>query len=107
LLFRYNSRDHPLPFIKASSVVAPKKQSRDKPDLEEAIEESDEGEVLEDPDEKTGEPEEDDLKKDKYIKQGGTKKAAAKRGKAKGKADADDEVEEKPKKAKGKGKAKK
>lgn len=107
-MFRYNSRDHPLPFIKASSVVAPKKQSRDKPDLEEAIEESDEGEVLEDPDEKTGEPEEDDLKKDKYIKQGGAKKAAAKKTKAKAKAAADDEeLEEKPKKGKGKGRAKK
>lgn len=62
---------------------------------------------MEDPDEKP-EPEEEDLKKDKYIKQGGSKKPAAKKGKAKAKVEADDEVEEKPKpKGKGKAKAKK
>ena len=32
--------------MKASSIVAPKKQSKEKPDLEEALEESDEGEVV-------------------------------------------------------------
>ncbi|KAH4225700.1 replication factor C subunit 1 [Parastagonospora nodorum] len=106
----YNQQSHPLPFMKASSVVAPKKQAKEKPDLEEAIEESDDGEVIE---EVKDEDEEADLSKDKYVKQP-KKKAAAKKGAAapkKGKRKAkDDESEEeadedvKPK-GKGKGKA--
>ena len=35
---------HPVPFMKASGVVAPAKASREKPDLEEAIEDEDEAE---------------------------------------------------------------
>lgn len=62
----YNQQTHPLPFIRASTATAPKKQVKEKPDLEEAIEESDEGEVVENG------PEDDedvDLSKDKYVKQ--------------------------------------
>ena len=61
--------------MKASSVVAPKKQTKEKPDLEEAIDESDEGEVVEEVKE---DDEELDLSKDKYVKQP-KKKAAAKK----------------------------
>ena len=76
----YNQQSHPLPFMKASSVVQPKKTTKDKPDLEEALEESDEGDVDEAPDN----DEETDLSKDKYIK-APKKKAAAAAGKGKGK----------------------
>ncbi|KAG8626391.1 hypothetical protein KVT40_005336 [Elsinoe batatas] len=93
----YNKRDHPLPFIKASSVQAPKKLGKDKPDLEEAIEESDEEEVV---DVKEEDDEDLDLSKDKYVKQ--PKKKPAAKGKASKKAVVDDEDDEKPKKAKGK-----
>ncbi|KAK3387629.1 replication factor RFC1 C terminal domain-containing protein [Podospora didyma] len=75
----YNANSHPVPFMKASNVVAPKVRSKDVPDLEEAIEEEDEGDALEavEVDE-----EELDLKTDKYIKQPKAKpakKAAAKK----------------------------
>lgn len=100
----YNSQDHPMPFIKASAIgnaAAKSSGSRAKPDLEEAVDESDgEGAVdgaLEAAEE--GEDEELDLKKDKYVKV--PKKKAAPKGKAaagtkgKGKAKkADDEEEE-------------
>ncbi|CAI6339161.1 unnamed protein product [Periconia digitata] len=114
----YNQQAHPLPFMKASSVVAPKKAAKEKPDLEEAIEESDEEEVI---NEVKDEEEDVDLSKDKYVKQP-KKKAAPKKGaaaagsKAKGKGgrkkaandDDDEESEEEVKpKAKGKAKAKK
>ncbi|KAK5019459.1 replication factor RFC1 C terminal domain-containing protein [Cryomyces antarcticus] len=72
----YNSQSHPLPFMKASNVVAPKKQAKEKPDLEEAMDESDEGEVVEEV--KDEEDEDTNLSKDKYIKQP-KKKAAAKK----------------------------
>lgn len=87
---------HPVPFMKAGSTVAPKKQARDAPDLEEAIEEEDDGQGAE-----VVEVDEDeiDFKKDKYIKKPKAKKAAKKA--AKGEDD-----EEKPK-AKAKPKAKK
>lgn len=58
---------HPIPFMKASNVLGPKKAAKEAPDLEEAIEEDeDEGEldaadVVED--------DELDLKNDKYVKQ--------------------------------------
>ncbi|KAH7399132.1 replication factor RFC1 C terminal domain-containing protein [Phaeosphaeria sp. MPI-PUGE-AT-0046c] len=103
----YNQQSHPLPFMKASSVVAPKKQAKEKPDLEEAIEESDDGEVVEE----IKEDDEDiDLSKDKYVKQP-KKKAAAKKGGAaakkgkKAKAE-DSEDEEEDGKPKGKARAK-
>jgi len=110
-----------MPFMKAGNIVAPAAKSKaDKPDLEEAFEEEDEGEVLADPDAKNDDDNiEDVLKKDKYIKQPKAKKVAApkKAPKTKTKNDdndmIDDESEEdvKPKKkakakpaAKGKGK---
>ncbi|KAF1917167.1 replication factor RFC1 C terminal domain-containing protein [Ampelomyces quisqualis] len=103
----YNLQSHPLPFMKASSVVAPKKQAKEKPDLEEAIDESDDGEVIE---EVKDEDEEVDLSKDKYVKQPKKKKAAAKKGGAaqkRGKKAEDDEDEmEEDAKPKGKGKTK-
>lgn len=92
--------NHPVPFMKASSVVAPKKQTKDAPDLEEAIEEEDDGQAAEAPD---VDEDEIDLKKDKYIKQP-KKKPAKKAAKAAG----DDDDDDKPKsKGKGRGKAKK
>lgn len=88
---------HPVPFMKASTnVVAPKKSAKDMPDLEEAIEEEDDGELVEAPAE---DDDEIDFKKDKYIKQPKAKKATKK-----SKAKADDEDEEKPKAKKGKAK---
>lgn len=89
----YNSRSHPLPFMKASNVVAPKKGPKEKPDLEDAIEESDEEEVVNEI--KDDEEDELDLKKDKYVSLPKKKKAPAKGKKAK---KADDDEEEKPKK---------
>jgi replication factor C subunit 1 len=53
--------------MKASSVVAPKKMAKEKPDIEDAIDESDEAEVLEDDAQDNDENEELDLKKDKYV----------------------------------------
>ena len=77
---------HPVPFMKASSVAAPKAQPKQAPDLEEAIEEEDDGAVAEPADE---DDEEIDLKKDKYIKQP-KKKPAPKKG-TKAVADGDDD----------------
>lgn len=72
-MYRYNSRNHPMPFMKASNVIAPAKSTTVKPDLEEAFEEEDDGqetpEVVVD--------EEAELKKDKFIKMPKEKKAAA------------------------------
>lgn len=105
MLIRYNARSHPLPFMKASNVVAPKAATKEKPDLEEAIDEDDEAEILDAAEVEGGDSEDDiDLKKDKYIKQPKAKKPAAKK-KAVKDEDEDDE-EEKPKKARGKAKAK-
>ncbi|KXT03937.1 hypothetical protein AC578_9238 [Pseudocercospora eumusae] len=108
----YNQQSHPLPFMKASQIVAPKKApSKEKPDLEDAFEES-EDEAVDDAEVKD-EEEENDLSKDKYVKQPKKKKAAATKatGSKKKKAAVDDEdqaeEEEKPKKGKGKGRAKK
>ncbi|KAM0465097.1 hypothetical protein ACHAPV_002092 [Trichoderma viride] len=105
----YNSMNHPLPFIKASNVLAPKKLAKEVPDLEEAIEEADDAEVLEAPD--AEEDDEIDFKKDKYIKQPKAKKPSKKAAKAQT-ADDEDSEEAKPKgRSKGKpaakGKAKK
>ena len=101
--------------MKASQVVDPRKKSKERPDLEEAIDESDSGmdsgedEAVLDDDEPL------DLKKDKYVaapkKKKAAKKASAKgKGKVKNEDDDDDESEEevKPQKsARGKGRAKK
>ncbi|KAF2689629.1 DNA replication factor C, large subunit [Lentithecium fluviatile CBS 122367] len=105
----YNQQSHPLPFMKASNVVAPKKATKEKPDLEEAIEESDEEEVV---NEIKEEDDETDLSKDKYVKQPKKKAAPKKDGaaaKPRGKkraAEEDDEDEESEKEVKPKGKGK-
>lgn len=92
---------HPVPFMKASTgVAAPKKSAKDMPDLEEAIEEEDDAELVEAPAE---DDDEIDFKKDKYIKKPKAKKATKK---TKAKA-GDDDDDEKPAKPKAKGKAKK
>ncbi|TGO22217.1 hypothetical protein BPAE_0177g00110 [Botrytis paeoniae] len=97
----YNARSHPVPFMKASNVFQPAKIAAVKPDLEEAFEEEDDGEVIVEP---VDDDEETDLKKDKYIKQP-KKKPAKKPAKKKAKSNEDDsmiddedEEEEKPKK---------
>ncbi|PHH82916.1 hypothetical protein CDD82_4350 [Ophiocordyceps australis] len=88
---QYNAMNHPVPFIKASNVLAPKAQAKEAPDLEEAIEEADDAaEVVEAPE---ADDDELDLKKDKYIKVPKAKKASKKR---QAPAAADDE-DEKPK----------
>lgn len=104
----YNQRSHPLPFMKASNVVATKKGPKEQPDIEDAIEASDEEEAVE---EAKDEEEEMDLKKDKYVSQPKKKAGGAAKGKKGKKAAADDEFiddsEEKPKKGrKSKAKAK-
>jgi replication factor C subunit 1 len=97
---RYNQRSHPIPFMKVSSITAPKGLPKVKPDIEDAIDESDEGEIPEDDVKGDDESEELDLKKDKHVKV--PKKPVAQRGAAgrakkatKGKKD--DEDAEKPK----------
>lgn len=103
----YNSQSHPLPFMKANSTAAPKKLTKDKPDLEEALEGSEDGE---DPtfDAETDDGKEDDdaldLKKDKYVKTSKNKTVSKKanvrkanskaRGKGKGKGESREESEE-------------
>ena len=89
--------------MKASNEAPSKKLSKEKPDLEEAIEEEDENDVAEVAE--ADEDEELDLKKDKYIKQPkakGGKKTAKKPAKAD--ANEDDDGGSKTK-AKGKGAA--
>ncbi|KAL8785388.1 MAG: hypothetical protein Q9213_003394 [Squamulea squamosa] len=74
----YNAQSHPLPFMKASQVVAPKKIKKDVPDLEEAMDDSDEGNAVASDDEvQVSDEEELDLKKDKYVKAPKAKKAQA------------------------------
>lgn len=66
----YNVQSHPLPFMKANSIVAPKKSRGDKPDLEEAMDGSDDEDlVLGVGSENVSDDEILDLKKDKYVKQ--------------------------------------
>ena len=114
----YNKMSHPLPFMKAGGSLAPMKKAKEVPDLEEAIDESDDGdEVLADAADDDDEEEELDLKKDKYVtaakKKAGPKKATAKKGKSKVKKEEEDGEDEemdseediKPTKGKGKGKA--
>src|SRR5947209_613990 len=107
----YNSQSHPVPFMKASSVVAPKAAPKIQPDLEEAVDESDGEEVLPEGEIKEDEEDDVDIKKDKYIKEPKKKagpKAAATKGKKRAKKEVDDndegldasESEEQPKKPK-------
>lgn len=92
---------HPVPFMKASNVLAPKRQAKEAPDLEEAIEEEDDAAVADAPE---ADDEEIDLKNDKYIKQPKVKKASKKSTKA---STADGEDEDEDAKPKGRGKPKK
>jgi replication factor C subunit 1 len=94
--------------MKASNVVAPAKTTKAAPDLEEAFEEEDEGEVVA---ELKEDDEDIDFKKDKYIKQPKARKVAAgKKGASKKKAtndedeDSEEDVKQKTGKAKAKGK---
>jgi replication factor C subunit 1 len=108
---RYNAASHPMPFLKASQVVAPLKgASKEKPDLEEALDESEDEAPPDDAAVKAEEDAEVDLSKDKYVKAPKKKRAsAAAKGKGKGKkaaaADEDDDDEEDVKPVKGKGPA--
>ncbi|KAI5236029.1 DNA replication factor C, large subunit [Aureobasidium subglaciale] len=94
----YNAQSHPLPFMKASSVVNPsKKIAKDKPDLEEAMDDSEDEAILKDAAEDDGAEEEEDIdiSKDKYVAKPKKKKAAAAlKGKGKKKAVDDDDDEE-------------
>ncbi|CZT24794.1 related to replication factor C, subunit RFC1 (large subunit) [Ramularia collo-cygni] len=118
----YNLQSHPLPFMKASEVVAPKKAPpKEKPDLEEAFDESEDEAPLDDVKEEDNV--EADLSKDKYVakpkkkrastaggskassKASGSKAAGSKRNKAAVDDDEEDEEEDvKPKKGKGRAK---
>lgn len=117
----YNQKSHPLPFMRASNILAPRKSTKEKPDLEEALDNSDDDDDptvdAEDVDDDEDAPL--DLKKDKYVKapkkKVATKKAALK---AKGKTkmnessdedindDDEDEEEVKPKKRRASAKGK-
>ncbi|KAM0353644.1 hypothetical protein ACHAPU_001657 [Fusarium lateritium] len=99
----YNAMNHPVPFMKASNVVAPKAQPKEVPDLEEAVEDDD-AEVVEAP-EVEEDDDEIDFKKDKYIKKPKAKKVTKKATKAAAAADDDDEDEDKPKRGRVKAKA--
>lgn len=86
------------------------KVKAEKPDIEEALEDDDE-ETPADPEPKAEDDLENELKKDKYIKQPKVKKPAAKKAsKKKAKDDVDEDMdseeEVKPKKAKAKAKPK-
>lgn len=114
----YNQMSHPLPYMKASQVVAPKKKSKERPDIEDALEES-ESEVSSGGEQAVLDEDEPlDLKKDKYVAAPKKRKTAAKgknagaKGKGKGRtkdeSDDEDESEEDVKPRKGapaKGKA--
>lgn len=105
----YNTASHPLAFLKGSTVGVPKKMEKIKPDLEEALDESeDEGDI--EAAVKAEEDEEGDISKDMYIKAPKKKRAAppkAAAGKGKKRKGDDDESDEKPKPKKGRAKAKK
>ncbi|CAM1504215.1 Fc.00g018060.m01.CDS01 [Cosmosporella sp. VM-42] len=92
----YNSMNHPLPFMKASNVIASKKQAKEAPDLEEAIEEEDDADAVDAVE--VDEDDEIDFKKDKYIKQPKAKKATKKATKAAAAAADDDDDGDNPKK---------
>jgi len=97
----YNQQSHPMPFMKSSSVAATKAAKKDVPDIEDAIIESED----EAPPDIEKADDDEDITKDKYVKQ--PKKKPAAKGKAKAKGG-----EEKPKaatkaKAVPKGRAKK
>lgn len=101
----YNQNSHPLPYMKASNVVAPKKLSRDKPDLEEALDDTDSGyNPIVDPDADDANDEDAplDLKKDKYVKvpkkKNAPRKSAGKKtaskATGKGKVESEEEIDD-------------
>ncbi|KAH7040121.1 replication factor RFC1 C terminal domain-containing protein [Microdochium trichocladiopsis] len=99
----YNAMAHPVPFMKASNVAAaPRAAAKEKPDLEEAIDEEDDAgeEAAEAAD--AVDDDDGDIEKDKYIKKPKAKKATKKATKAAAKDEDDEDV--KPK-ARGKAKA--
>jgi len=111
----YNKVSHPLPYMKASQIIAPKKKSKERPDIEDALEGSDSGADTGDDQAVLDEDEPLNLKKDKYV-QAPKKKQRPAKGKAKAKNGSDEDVgseseeDVKPRKAaakKGKGRAKK
>ena len=119
----YNIQSHPLPFMKASNIVAPKQLTRERPDLEEALDESDDVEEVAEAEEADEDEEALDLKKDKYVQAPKKRKAAAKKaavkkgaGKGRGKGRVESEEEEevnedsaedvRPQKGKGRGRGK-
>lgn len=103
---RYNQQAHPLPFIKSSQVVAPKRApAKERPDIEEAQEESGD-EAVDDADVKELSDAEADVSKDKYVAKPKKKKATAGGAKKKAKVAGSDDDEEDVKPKKGKGKAK-
>ncbi|KAI1322954.1 replication factor RFC1 C terminal domain-containing protein [Xylariaceae sp. FL0255] len=105
----YNTMSHPVPFMKATAVGAMKASAKEKPDLEEAMEDEDDGE-LPDAADKAADEEDNDLEKDKYIKKPKAKggKKGAKKGATKDEDDEDEKPKGKGKKAGGaKGRAKK
>ncbi|KAI0407122.1 DNA replication factor C, large subunit [Xylaria palmicola] len=95
----YNTMSHPVPFIKASAVVGSKKVAKEKPDLEEAMDDEDDAEAPEAV-EVGAEDEDEDITKDKYIKKPkakAPKKAPKKKPKPETDDDDDNDVNEKPK----------
>ena len=86
---------HPMPFMKASNVIAPKTKAKEVPDLEEAMDEDDEG-VAEEAYSEVDD--ENDWKKDKYVmqpkKKSAKKATSAKKDKVGG-DDFEDEVKSK------------
>ena len=91
----YNQMPHPLPYMKASQVVAPKKKSKERPDIEDALEESDSGISSGEDQAILDEDEPLDLKKDKYVaapkkkKTGGKARNTGAKGKGKGRSEVD------------------
>ncbi len=86
----YNKASHPLPYMKASQVIAPKKKSKERPDIEDALEGSDSGADTGDDQAVLDEDEPLDLKKDRYVKAPKKKQKPAKgKGKAKDGGDED------------------
>ena len=94
----YNDMSHPLPYMKASQVVAPKKKSKERPDIEDALEESESEAGSGDDQAVLDEEEPLDLKKDKYVAAPKKKKPTAKgkkagaKGKGKVKEASEDEL---------------
>ncbi|OAG37946.1 hypothetical protein AYO21_07796 [Fonsecaea monophora] len=112
----YNVQSHPMPFVKASHILGTAKgrAKKEKPDLEEAVEDSEAEELLAEAEAGDEEDDDEDLKKDKYIKAPKKKAASASTAGAKGKgkrmkADEDEDgvvepgSDEEPKKKRGTG----